>query len=66
MSITADEWRNRSLNGEVCARMGCGNSPTYQCPKCNIHYCHEHVGSHFHETSQDEIRKEEEDIEKIR
>lgn len=66
MSVTADEWRKRSLNGEVCAIMFCVNPPKNQCPKCNIHYCYEHIGLHMHEVSEDEMKKDEHNIQKLR
>lgn len=51
---------DRALKGEVCARPGCINFPNYQCPTCGIHYCHEHVDSHKHYLSEEEIEKDEE------
>ena len=44
-----DEWRNKSIGGEVCAVLGCKNKPNVKCSTCFVHYCSEHIGNHFHE-----------------
>ena len=44
-----DVWRNKSINGEVCAILGCKNSPNVKCSTCFVHYCSDHIGNHFHE-----------------
>ena len=36
--------------GLVCDIMLCRNSPIKQCPRCLLHYCFEHVKTHFHPT----------------
>ncbi len=62
MSVTAEEWRNRSLNGEVCGIIFCTNHPTNQCPKCNLHYCYEQIRLHMHELSEEKSKKEEHNL----
>ncbi|HEY6588084.1 MAG TPA: hypothetical protein VIY98_07310 [Nitrososphaeraceae archaeon] len=47
-SIDPIEWRNTSINGTVCGILLCRNSPILQCPRCSLHYCSEHVKTHFH------------------
>ena len=49
-----NEWRNNSKKGLVCGIMLCRNSPIKQCPKCLLHYCSEHVKTHFHLSEEDE------------
>lgn len=46
-----DEWRNKSIKGEVCAVLGCKNSPNVKCSTCSFHYCSDHVGNHFHDVT---------------
>jgi hypothetical protein len=46
-----DVWRNKSINGEVCAILGCKNSPNIQCSTCSVHYCSDHIGNHFHDVT---------------
>ena len=51
--IDHNEWRNNSKKGLVCGIMLCRNSPIKQCPKCLLHYCSEHVKTHFHPETAD-------------
>ena len=46
--IDHNEWRNNSFKGLVCGIMLCRNSPIKQCIRCSLHYCSEHVKTHFH------------------
>ena len=40
--------------GLLCAKFQCYNKPRNQCSECSIYYCIEHVTSHIHtETFQD-------------
>lgn len=48
MAITGEEWKKRSINGELCAVIGCYEKPTSQCPQCLTHYCYEHIKIHMH------------------
>lgn len=44
--ISAMEWRDLSIQGKVCAILGCQDSPTIKCqiqPTCGVHYCQEHT-----------------------
>ena len=43
-----NEWRNNSYKRLVCGIMLCRNSPIKQCLRCSLHYCSEHVKTHFH------------------
>ena len=52
--IDPNEWRNDSMKGKVCGIMLCRNSPILQCPRCYLHYCSEHVKTHFHPSAEDE------------
>ena len=44
----SNEWRNSSKKGLVCGIILCRNTPTNQCSRCLLHYCSEHVKTHFH------------------
>jgi hypothetical protein len=50
-SFDNNEWRKNSTKGLVCGIMLCHNSPIKQCPRCLLHYCSEHVKTHFHPTT---------------
>jgi hypothetical protein len=50
-SFDNNEWRKNSTKGLVCGIMLCRNSPIKQCPRCLLHYCSEHVKTHFHPTT---------------
>ena len=63
-SLMHEEWRDRSLKGEVCA--ACRNLPTYKCPTCSIHYCHEHVKNHKHVLSNKEVEQWHRESESLR
>jgi hypothetical protein len=52
-SIDPIEWRNNSIKGTVCGIMLCRNSPILQCPRCSLHYCSEHVKTHFHPSAEE-------------
>ena len=45
-----NEWKNNSKNGLVGGIMLCRNSSIKQCLTCLLHYCSEHVKTHFHHT----------------
>ncbi|HYJ02599.1 MAG TPA: hypothetical protein VEW92_10330 [Nitrososphaeraceae archaeon] len=64
--IDYNEWRNNSMKGIVCGVLLCRNSPINQCPRCFLHYCSEHVKSHFHIDTPKDIEKRREDTEKLR
>jgi hypothetical protein len=49
--IDHNEWRNNSIKGIVCGIRLCRNSPIMQCPRCSLHYCSEHIKTHFHPAS---------------
>lgn len=55
---TSEEWRNRSINGEVCARIPCTNPPKNQCPKCLVHYCYDHIKNHYHRVTNEELKEQ--------
>jgi hypothetical protein len=57
---------NDSINRIVCGVMFCRNSPIIQCHRCLLHYCSEHVKSHFHIITPKDIEKRREDLEKLR
>ena len=44
----SNEWKNDSKKGLVCGTMLCRNSAIKQCSLCSLHYCSEHVKTHFH------------------
>jgi hypothetical protein len=47
--LTLEDWRNKSIKGEVCAIPGCQFIPnSSQCPIFFVHYCYEHLKSHLH------------------
>ena len=46
--IDTNEWRSNSFKGLVCGIMLCRNTPVKQCFRCSLHYCSEHVKTHFH------------------
>ncbi len=54
------------MKGIVCGVLLCRNSPINQCPICFLHYCSEHVKSHFHIDTPKDIEKRREDTEKLR
>lgn len=56
-SFTLEEWKTRSINGEVCAVPMCSNPPKIQCPNCFVHYCYDHVKNHFHRVSGKQIER---------
>lgn len=62
-SSTIKEWKIKSIQGEVCAILGCSNIPKNRCPKCFLHYCYDHIKSHVHRISDEEVarRKKETD-----
>jgi hypothetical protein len=66
LSFSSNEWKNRAMNGEVCARIGCSNKPKIQCQTCYIYYCYEHVGGHFHELTEKEKIKQLSEKQKLR
>jgi predicted nucleic acid-binding protein len=55
--FTVEEWRDRSKKGEVCAVIACLNPSKNRCPTCFLHYCYQHVKSHFHRTTDQEIKQ---------
>jgi predicted nucleic acid-binding protein len=65
-SFTIEKWKSKSLKGEVCAVFSCSIVPTYECPKCHIHYCHEHVENHKHVLSNEEIESWNRETENLR
>jgi hypothetical protein len=53
--IDHNKWRNNSIKGVVCGGIRlCRNSPIIQCPKCLLHYCSEHIKTHFHPAAAEE------------
>ena len=65
-SFTSEDWRQRSIIGEVCAMAGCSNPPKNQCPKCYVHYCYEHVKNHYHRLKDEEIERSEKEEEGLK
>jgi hypothetical protein len=59
--IDHNEWKNNSKKGLVCGIILCRNSPIKQCPKCLLHYCSEHVKTHFHPTATSAVSWSETD-----
>jgi predicted nucleic acid-binding protein len=47
-SFTSEEWKARSIKGDVCAVPMCSNPPKNKCPKCSVHYCYDHIKNHYH------------------
>ena len=64
--VNHTEWEERSKKGQVCARFLCSNKPTTQCPKCSNHYCYEHLNSHLHIVSDEEIEEDRNKVEDLR
>lgn len=62
--LTHEEYRDKALKGEICA--ACRNLPIYKCPKCSIHYCHEHVKNHKHVLSNEEVEQWHRESESLR
>jgi hypothetical protein len=58
-TLSLEEWRNISIKGEVCAVLGCKNTPNVKCSTCFAHYCSEHIGNHFHEVAN--VKEEQTD-----
>ena len=59
----ANKWREKSLKGLLCTKFQCYNKPRNQCSECSIYYCNEHVTSHIHtDTFQDLQREQERNI----
>lgn len=56
-SFTSEEWRQKSIKGEVCAVAMCSKPPKNQCPKCFIHYCYNHIKNHGHRVTDKDIER---------
>ena len=55
------------MKGLICTVIPYRNKPTIPCPRCLIHYCYEHMKSHGHKVSSQDIQKEKErDTDKTR
>jgi predicted nucleic acid-binding protein len=65
-SFTSEEWKNKSIKGEVCAVPMCSNSPKNRCPKCFVHYCYNHIKNHYHTMPDNEIERHNEEKESLR
>ena len=63
--IDLNDWRRNSMQGPVCAIVGCPNKPTNQCPKCSTYYCYEHVKSHLHMESPEDRQNQNDDISRM-
>jgi len=66
MSFSPEEWKNRSIKGEVCAVVMCSNLPKNQCPTCFLRYCYEHVKNHGHRVADEELKKQKEEFESLK
>jgi hypothetical protein len=66
MTINFNEWREKSLKGEVCAVFGCRNTPSSQCPTCHFHWCYEDIMNHKHIMSNEELSNQEREDESLR
>jgi hypothetical protein len=64
--FTSEEWKNKSIKGEVCAVAMCSNPPKNQLPKCFVHYCYEHVKNHGHRVTDEEIERRNKEIESLK
>jgi predicted nucleic acid-binding protein len=56
-SFTSEEWKGRSIKGEVCAVPMCSNAPKNRCSTCFVHYCYDHVKNHYHTVTDKEIKR---------
>ena len=54
----ANEWRLDSMKGLLCTKFQCYNKPGNQCRKCSIYYCNEHITSHIHTDTLQDLQKE--------
>jgi hypothetical protein len=57
MSFSSEDWRNKSIKGDVCARAFGSNPPKNQCPTCFVHYCYDHVKGHYHVVTDEQIEQ---------
>jgi hypothetical protein len=64
--LTLENWRDRSLRGEVCGVVGCQNFPANQCPTCHLHYCYQDAKNHFHKMSDQDAKDQEKEDESLR
>ena len=49
------EWNNTSKAGLVCSTLECDIPPTIQCSKCFKHFCYDHIKSHIHILTKEEV-----------
>ena len=54
----AKKWREESLKGLLCTKFQYYNKPRNQCSECSICYCNEHVTSHIHTDTFQDLQKE--------
>ena len=65
-AVTIEEWKTKSMQGEVCAILGCWNNPKYRCPKCSLHYCYDHIKSHVHSITDEESERHKKGTESLK
>jgi hypothetical protein len=56
----ANKWREESLKGLLCTKFQCYNKPRNHCSECSIYYCNEHVTSHIHTDTFQDLQKKQE------
>jgi predicted nucleic acid-binding protein len=65
-SFTSEEWRQKSIKGEVCAVAMCPNPPKNQCTTCFVHYCYDHIKNHYHGITDEEIERRNKEKESLK